>query len=518
MSGISTVPDLVPTLCGIWAQVLALAPERVGPDSHFLLLGGDSLQLMRLLGRVERELAVRLQPEELLRFATPRRMAECCRQPGVLPRPAPAIPGNLRQIPATGVQQGIWLAEQLAAPHMLYLAAVVLYLDGPLVATALQQGCRALLQRHPVLQAGLRQDPDTRRLLLCLAPDAAPPEQPWAVIRACTSADWPRVLRSASRTPLSLQHGPLCRMQLFRLSASRHALLLQCHHVVTDGWSGGNLLACLAQDYALALQGRLAVPEPDLRFPAWCQRQALAPDCDVARLAWWRAVLAGTEHEQTWLWRHAGSRQLDWPHPVTPRQRLVPAALVASLRAVAAGQQCSLFLLFLDALLAALQACSGHSRHVLLLPMAQRQPEEETSVGCFVETLLLPVAWQAGQDRSSSLQQLGQRVAAVRRHQLPLASLVKHLKPPTLPDGNPWSSILFAFQSFPQVTPEWPDLECRVETVVPEYSQHALKVEVFPSTGPWQLRIEYATPLLEAATISALLEHMVRRLQQHAAD
>ena len=503
MNGIGTAADLVPRLCGIWAQVLALAPGQVRPDSHFLLLGGDSLQLMRLLGRVE--------------LATPQRMAACCRQPGVLPVPLPRIAGNLRQVPATGIQQGMWLAEQLAAPQQLYLAAVVLYLDGPLVISALQQACRALLQRHPVLQAGVRHDPDSGLLQLRLAADAASADEPWAQIRSCSSSEWPRVLRSASRTPVCLEQGPLCRMQLFRFSASRHALLLQCHHVVTDGWSGSNVLAQLAQYYARARHERLAAPEPDLYFPAWCQRQALVRQGDAAELPWWREVLAGSGQAQDWLWSHAEASQQAWPHRIKTRQHLIPAALVASLRGVAAAQQCSLFLLFLDALLAALQACSNRSHQVLLLPVAERKPEEEASVGCFVETLLLPVDWQAGQDLGTSLQQLGARVDAVRQHQLPLASLVKHLSPPVLPDGNPWSSILFAFQSYPQVTSEWPDLECRVEAVAPEYSQHVLKLEVLPAAGPWQLRVEYATPLLEAATISALLESMLRRLQQHAA-
>src|SRR5262249_46339206 len=62
-------------------------------------------------------------------------------------------------------------------------------------------------------------------------------------------------LREVSE-PFSLEHGPLFRARLVKLSLQRHVLVLTGHHVVLDGWSIAVLVRDVGALYSAALEGR----------------------------------------------------------------------------------------------------------------------------------------------------------------------------------------------------------------------------------------------------------------------
>jgi len=45
-----------------------------------------------------------------------------------------------------------------------------------------------------------------------------------------------------ARRPFDLAQDRLLRLSLVRLAADRHILLINIHHIVSDGWSNGNVL------------------------------------------------------------------------------------------------------------------------------------------------------------------------------------------------------------------------------------------------------------------------------------
>jgi hypothetical protein len=399
---------------------------------------------------------------------------------------------------------------------MLYLASVLLHFSGPLDVAALQLACAALFRRHPVLLAQLRHDLAGRCLQLHLKAEPLWSDVPPLLLQDCSLAGLDAQVQQALQEPLLLEEGPLCRLRLFRLEPQRHALLLSCHHVISDGWSGNILLAQLAADYAAAVtHGSIPLQPPELGFLAYCRRIARQQESLTGeKLQWWRQRLEGMDKAQLWLWH--GQSAEPWPHDVVAKVVPLPADLLARLRERAQGLKQSLFTLFLYAVKAGLFACSGASRQVLLVPVAQRRQDEEACIGCFMEPLLLAGEWQPAPGIEAALQAEADNFAAAQREKLPLATLAAVLRPHLLPDGNPWSSILFAFQSYPQARLHWQGLQHHVERVPERAGQYALKLEIMPGTEAWQLRIEYASLLLDRSRVSALATAILAGLQQVA--
>ena len=88
---------------------------------------------------------------------------------------------------------------------------------------------------------------------------------------------------------------PLCLLQVWRISAEEHALLVVQHHAISDGWSMGVLSRDLATAYnAVASRGKPQwplLPVQQVDYAAWQRQRMAAVDLDE-EIAWWKRTLA----------------------------------------------------------------------------------------------------------------------------------------------------------------------------------------------------------------------------------
>ncbi|GAB7037736.1 MULTISPECIES: non-ribosomal peptide synthetase/type I polyketide synthase [Catenuloplanes] len=85
------VGDLARTVRAIWAHVLRLPEERIGPDDRFLAIGGSSVAAMEVLALLEDALGRTLDPALLRDCATVTDLTDRLSRPEP-PRPAPHVP------------------------------------------------------------------------------------------------------------------------------------------------------------------------------------------------------------------------------------------------------------------------------------------------------------------------------------------------------------------------------------------------------------------------------------------
>jgi acyl carrier protein len=67
--------QIVARIAQLFAQELDVSPDAVGPDTHFLFTGGDSLNAESLIAAVAAEFSLRLKTAVLLDAPTPRALA-----------------------------------------------------------------------------------------------------------------------------------------------------------------------------------------------------------------------------------------------------------------------------------------------------------------------------------------------------------------------------------------------------------------------------------------------------------
>ncbi|MEO8224849.1 MAG: amino acid adenylation domain-containing protein, partial [Gammaproteobacteria bacterium] len=313
--------------------------------------------------------------------------------------------------------------------------------------------------------------------------------------------------RLASHT-FNLREGPLLRVFLVALAPDDHALLLLTHHIVSDAWSSGVLFRDLAASYAALVQGRSpALPNLPVQyadFAAW-QRDWLAGPELERQAAYWRQHLAGAPPLL--------DLPLDRPRPRLQSYRgnrlghALPEALTAQLKALAAAEGVTLFMLLFAAFNLLLARWSGQRDLVVGTPIAgRRRTELEGLVGFFANTLAL----RTRVDPAASFRELLQQVRATAleafAHQdLPFEKLVEVLRPPRSLAHSPVFQVLFVLQNTPWEAQAFADLDITpAEIAAGDTARFDLGVSATEFEGRIWLGLEYGTDLFADDTIGRL--------------
>ena len=104
-----------------------------------------------------------------------------------------------------------------------------------------------------------------------------------------------QIIDTEARQPFDLEAGPLLRAQLLRLAAEEHLLLLNLHHIASDGWSMGVLLRELSSVYTAFVSGHAPdLPELPIQYADYAvwQREWLQGEVLEEQLAYWKEKLA----------------------------------------------------------------------------------------------------------------------------------------------------------------------------------------------------------------------------------
>lgn len=187
-------------------------------------------------------------------------------------------------VPLGEVHLEKWLAGQYGEVATLALAHLtVVRLDGPLQLAALEQAAAALWQRHACLRMALSANGRTWHARTGLP-------LPWSFYDfspagAAAEQQLAQHLQTRLRTPFDPARPPLLRLELVRLSADRHALLLHAHELALDRQASARLLEELAYGYGEIIAGREPVGTP---WPL----PATADEVPSETMAWWRSYLA----------------------------------------------------------------------------------------------------------------------------------------------------------------------------------------------------------------------------------
>ena len=90
------------------------------------------------------------------------------------------------------------------------------------------------------------------------------------------------ICRTDAATPFDLARGPLIRGKAIKLADHEHILMLNMHHIISDGWS----VAVLMKELGLITEALVRASEPSWRH---CRFSTLTTACGK-ELGWKRAA------------------------------------------------------------------------------------------------------------------------------------------------------------------------------------------------------------------------------------
>ena len=296
------------------------------------------------------------------------------------------------QLPLSWAQERLWFLNQLEGSSATYNMPGAVRITGNLELNALQQALSEIVGRHEVLRTSFCTVNGTP--IQVIDPEVTPNikvvdlQQLEATERETVLQ---QQLQQEAITPFDLESAPLIRCSLLKLDATEYVLLLNMHHIVSDGWSMGVFIQELSSLYQAFAAGEPS-PLPELPiqyadFALW-QRQWLSGEVLETQLNYWQQQLDGAP-ELLQL-------PTDRPRPTVQTYRgatqtfSLNSDLTQKLQTLSRNSGTTLFMTLQAAFATLLYRYSGQSDILIGSPIANRNRSEiESLIGFFVNTLVL---------------------------------------------------------------------------------------------------------------------------------
>ncbi|SDN74223.1 amino acid adenylation domain-containing protein [Streptomyces sp. cf386] len=499
-------------LAKVFGEILGIS--HVAPDADFFDLGGDSVRAVRVISRIRARSTAEIPLAMLFEHRTPTALADRLDLDllDLEDADAPVIepaPGRLGE--PSHAQERLWLLDQLTGELAVHNEPMVFRLRGEVDPEALRTALHRLIDRHEVLRTSFVLDGD--RPVSRVEPT---PTAQLAVVELPEEAALERI-RAELSTAFDLGAAPLLRTLLLRVGSRESLLVLNLHHIVTDGWSAGIVLRELGEAYRAALAGQPSPGEPlDLQyadFAAW-QRAWLAAGEGERQLDYWASNLAGAPE--------LSALRPDRLRPAVQTYRgdhvrfALPAELGAEVAAASRRHGSLPGTWLLAVYLLALHKHTGQRDLVVGTQVAGRcRPETERMVGVFVNTLPVRSGYLERDDFAGYLAELGRTWLGALDHQdVPFEQIVQRLNLAGVSSHSPLVQTLFAYRE--AVEPlRLPGLETEAVEVTGETARFDLSLSVRRSAdGSLGCDLEYSTDLYDRSTVERFAGHFRTLLEQ----
>jgi amino acid adenylation domain-containing protein len=456
----------------------------------------------------------------------PHLLAELLKQEGISVEAEQSIRrrGGSTDLPLSSAQQRLWMLHQVEPQSAVYNIPMALRLRGRLHLSAFEQALNCIVARHEALRTTFHHKqgtpvqtvrPGTPLNLQVVDLERIPAEQRERHLQS--------LLAEEARIPFDLSQGPLFRAALYRLSPAEHVLLVNMHHIVSDGWSIHILMKEMTQLYSALAQGQEAktvLPELPVQladYAAWQQESLEGPGLQE-QLAFWRkqlAVLPDPLELPRARRRPAAASHAGMQHDFS-----LPGEDAASLRQIAVSAKATPFMVFLAAFQILLYRYTRQSDIVVGSPVSGRtRVEIEPLIGFFVNTLVLRTCVPANGTFRDLLERTRETVLSASANQeLPFEKIVEELQPGRDPGGTPLFQIMFAFDSHTGAQWHLPGLEARLENIYTGTAKFDLTLSITETPDGFSAGFEYATDLFDHGAIQAMESHYRSLLREIARD
>lgn len=413
--------------------------------------------------------------------------------------------------PCSFAQRRLWFLHQLDPSSAAYNITAPLHISGSLNVEILRRSLNEVVQRHESLRTTFRsvhgepvqvvarsQTVELEIIDLGLRNAAEREKETHSLI-----------LREAQRA-FDLVQGPLMRAALLRRGEQDHILLLNMHHIISDGWSLSILMREVSIIYDALTAGRPS-PLPQLRiqypdFSEW-QRKWLDGGALQKQLDYWKRQLTAVPSSldlPTDRPRTVDSTSIGAQQPVR-----IEAALFRPLKRLAQQHGATAYMVLLAAFQILLHRYTGQTDIAVGSPIAGRtRSETEEIIGFFVNTLVMRTDLSGDPNFIELLARVKEvTLGAYANQDVPFEKLIEVLSPVRDLSRTPLFQVMFILQNLPPADMRLGSAELRALDIDGGTSKFEITLALEESGDSIRGSITYKTALFESQTIARMLAH-----------
>ncbi|MEH2370145.1 condensation domain-containing protein, partial [Nostoc sp.] len=496
-------------LANLWQTLLKA--QFVGRRDNFFELGGHSLLATQLVARIRDTFGLEVPVRKVFEQSV---LSELATEIDLAAYsiPLPPITPQAENEPKTlsFAQLRLWFLAQLegTGTSATYNMSIALQLEGNLNIEALRASFDYLLERHVILctyfpafegeAQVVVQNLEDMEVLAIKDLRALDPQTQIETVQ--------QLVNTHAQEPFDLNTGPLFKAKLLQLREQKYVLLINMHHIISDGWSMGVFKREWRQAYQAFAQNHSPnlspLPIQYTDYAAW-QRSWLQGDILETQENYWFQQLSDapsllelpTDHPRPALQSYRGGHE----------EYSLSIELTHKLKAISQQQGVTLFMTLLAAFSILLSRYSRQEDLCIGSPIANRtHSHSEGLIGFFVNTLVLRSQIKPEQNFSELLQQTRQTCLDAYAHQdIPFEYLVEQLQPERSLSHNPLFQVMMVLQNNEGAGTSFslPELDIQgLEQSYP-FAKFDLTLDLCERNDQLHCTWEYATDLFEADTI-----------------
>ncbi len=489
--------EMEQALAKLWSEVLEIEEDHIGIDADFFESGGYSWKATLLISRIHQVLNVRLPLSEFFRNPTIRALSAYI-DAAAKDRYVAIQPVERKDYyPLSSAQKRLYILQQMEPDSVAYNMPQFLPLPGEVDQQKMAATFRKLIARHESL-----------RTSFLIVGDEPVQRVHHTVDFAVEYYDLDDSARDITRDfvkPFNLTKAPLLRVVLIKVSSSQSKILLDMHHIVTDGLSQAILAEELSRIYFEA-----GLPPLKLQYKDYSQWQNSGHQQGLLK-----------EQEAYWLGEFSGelpALQLptDYPRPFIQSFKGCRVRFILTenetriLKDLAREDNATLYMSVLSVFIILLAKLSGQEDIIVGTPVAGRRHSDlERIVGMFVNTLPLR-HYPAGKKTAPQfLEEVKRRtLQAYENQEYQFEDLVERVSVRRDTGRNPLFDVMFTLLNPDEYGDKIPDT---VERSPYEHRKGISKFDMSLTAVDAGTRLffilEYCTRLFEPGTIERFIAY-----------
>ncbi|MBA4053913.1 MAG: hypothetical protein C0490_04300, partial [Marivirga sp.] len=501
----------------IWTEILGT--KEVSTDKRFNSAGGNSLSIMRLIPRLFSEFGLKITLAELFTNLTIQKQAALIKgklkMQGVSANEqdtnalieiekAPDLPFYS----LSSSQKRLYFLNALDSTSLSYNMPQVVQIDGELNKEKLEGVVNKLITRHESLRTVIATiDGNPVQKIV----DELPFSIEYFELGVFQASD----LITEFIRPFDLNEAPLFRIGLIKISDQSHLLLVDIHHIISDGRSQSVLI----KDF-MALYNNEQLVELSLQYKdysEWQQRIVHRKQSPDAGEFWKRefkeevSVLElPTDYLRPQMKSFGGSN----------RSFLLDKKVTNRLKALGVETGTTMFMMVLSIFNILLSKLSNQEDITIGTSVEGRyQKDLEGIMGMFVNTLVLRNNVKGDLSFRNFLSKVKNRTLLCFENQsYPYEELIGNLQLARNISRNPLFDVMLVFQNFEQAELIIPGLKLTPYDNGHSISKFDLTLEVVESDEELNLNFEYSTELFHEKTIERFIEYFQRIVAEVTKD
>lgn len=487
-------------LTDIWKQELGV--EHIGTADNFFELGGHSLKAMTLLARVRQKFNVEVLLRTFFTSPTIKGLADriLTSDENSYSSILPAEPKVV--YPVSSVQKRMYVLQQLDDSGQSYNMPHVFQVYGKVNLERFEAAINALIGRHEVLRTTFEtvEGETVQRINEAF-------DNPFT-FRKGKKGDTDQIISDFIR-PFTLQSAPLLRVELVELENEAFLLLLDMHHIISDGVSVNVLFDEITRLYEGKPLQPVTIHYKD--YVMW-QQTYMQEEAYRSQEAYWLNQMEGelpvlnlpTDRARPAVQSFEGERIAFNLNPKVSK----------GLRKLAMDTGTTLYMVLLASYTAFLSKLSGQEDIIVGSPIAGRShPEAAKTVGMFVNTLPMrshPVGTKAFNDYLLEVKRAA--LEAYESQDYPLEELAQHVQEERDMSRNPLFDALFVLQNMDKGTLVMDGVQLESYEFDFKVAKFDLSLSVMEEKDAIKCSLEYNIALFDKETISRWIGYYTEML------